>query len=276
MTDIDVKTVVKSIKKQLGSSFTIDVAIVLGSGLGASVEALAAVDELPYRAINGFPQSTAPGHRGCLLIAKYKSLMLAVFQGRFHLYEGWSAKEVALPSYVSHHLGAKHILFMNAAGALNPEFKSGDLMLVQDHINFTGHSPLRGNNEGDGPRFPDLSQVYSHCLQAAVCDACRTESIMLRKGIYAGVLGPQLETSAERRFFRLAGADAVGMSLVMETIAAIYCGMNVLALAAITNVATGLADQQPDTIEKVLQNAARASYKISKLLPLILDQIEQV
>lgn len=274
MTDVEVARVASSIKSKLGDIPSINAALVLGSGLGNIASCFDVLYHLPYADIDGFPQSSAPGHSGCLQLVSYQQHVLLIFQGRFHLYEGWSAGQVALPSYLSRHLGASYLLLTNAAGSLNPDYANGDVMLLEDHINFTGHSPLIGvNNEQNGPRFPDMSQVYDRQLRAFAIQASERANISLRQGIYAGVTGPQLETNAERRFLRLAGADAVGMSTVIETIAAIHCGLKVLALSAITNSATGSHDQQPDTIDECLANAAIAGDKIGRLLPHIVSSL---
>ena len=174
-------------------------------------------------------------------------------------------------------LGAKRLILTNAVGALNPDWGEADVALIEDHINFTGRSPLTGANDDTlGPRFPDQSQLYNRQLLDLAHQAAEQEGLHLRQGIYAGVAGPELETSAERRFLRMAGADVVGMSLIMEAIAANHCGLEVLCLAAVTNAATGKADQQVDTLEAVLANAAIAGEKIARLMPSLLKLIAQL
>ena len=261
---------------QLGDK-TIDIALVLGSGLGGlggliANSAIETILERAYKDIPGMPESSAPTHDGLLKIIKTESQHLLIFQGRFHLYEGHSARDAAATSYLSHLLGAKQIIFTNAAGGLNPELTPGDIMLVNDHINFTGQSPLIGHNDaGLGVRFPDMSRAYNQTLQTHAISTAANLNIPLAQGIYAGVTGPELETSAERRHMRAAGCDAIGMSLVMETIGAVHCGLEVMALSAITNVATGAPDQPADTIETVLANAALAAKKLEHLLPSIIQ-----
>ncbi len=269
------------------SGQTITASVVLGSGLGSLFDSdttsrdkhdpLNDCDllfEAPYSQIPGMPISTAPEHAGVFKLIKIGEKHIGVFQGRFHLYEGYSAREASSTAYLSRLLGAQSIVLTNAAGALNADFSPGDVMLVEDHLNFTGHSPLRGeNDEAIGLRFPDMSRAYTPALQQLATHTAAQKSISLQTGIYAGVLGPELETSAERRFLRSSGADAVGMSLVIETIAAAHCGLDVLALSAITNSATGGPDQQVDTIEEVLENAAVAGSKMSALLPTIISQL---
>jgi purine-nucleoside phosphorylase len=192
-------------------------------------------------------------------------------QGRVHLYEGRSAAAVALPVYLLKALGALRLVVTNAAGALNPEFAPGDVMLIEDHLNFTGHNPLTGpNDDALGLRFPDMSRAYDPDLRERALAVAKARKIPLRRGIYAGIAGPSLETSAERRWLRSTGADAVGMSTVLEVIAARHAGLATLGLSAITNSATGGSDQQPDSIEEVLENAGVAGATISRLLDRLL------
>jgi len=254
---------------------SISTALVLGSGLGEVMDGFQIALQISYVDIPGMPISTAPEHAGVFKLVQAGSELIALFQGRFHLYEGYEPKAAASTSYLSQRLGAKRIIFLNAAGGLNPDFQPGDIMLVEDHLNFTGHSPLRGaNDETIGVRFPDMSQAYTPALRKLAIKSAEQTDVSIRQGIYAGVKGPELETSAERRYLHSAGGDAVGMSLVMETIGAAHCGLEVLALCAITNVATGGADQQVDTIEDVLKNAAVAADKLAVLVPAVLAGFE--
>ncbi|MBN9036792.1 MAG: purine-nucleoside phosphorylase [Rhizobiales bacterium] len=244
-----------------------ELGIVLGSGLGFLADEVGQAVEIPYGAIGGFPQSTAPGHAGRLIVGSLFGRTAALMQGRFHLYEGHSPANVALPIYVLAALGMRELVVTNAAGGLNGDFDAGDVMMITDHMNFTGSNPLIGpNEESMGPRFPDMSRAYAPDLARRAHEAARRASVDLRAGIYAAVAGPALETSAERRFFRMAGADAIGMSTVHEVIAAAHLGIPVLGLSAITNKATGGPDQQPDTIEEVLENAGIAGAKIGRIL----------
>lgn len=260
--------------------FAADVCLMLGTGLGDTLSQLQAlglelVDTIAYENIAAFPHSRVISHKGDLVFARYGKLTLCIFQGRFHLYEGWSALDVAFPIYLARELGAKTLIVSNAAGALNPEFAVGGLMLIDDHLNFTGHNPLTAwQDDSIGPMFPDMSQAYSQDCLALASDCANNAGIRIHRGVYAGVLGPSLETSAERRWLRSAGGDAVGMSTVMEVIAARQCGMQVLGCSAITNVATGLADQPADSIEEVLAAAADAARKFAVILPGILAGME--
>jgi purine-nucleoside phosphorylase len=199
---------------------------------------------------------------------------VAVMRGRLHLYEGWSAAEIALGVRLLAGLGARVLVVTNAAGALSPDFAPGDVMLIDDHLNFTGANPLTGwNDPAIGLRFPDMSRAYDPELAALACEAAGQAGVPLRRGIYAGVAGPSLETSAERRFLRAAGGDAVGMSTVIEVIAAVHAGMRVLGLSAITNTATGGPEQAPDTIEAVLAVAAGAGRRIEAVLSRFLTML---
>ncbi len=262
-------------KQSLSESFpgTLDGAILLGSGLSdISVDGYTTVTSIAYSDIDGLPKSTAPSHTGELRIIGNGHKNYALCAGRHHLYEGYSAKEVAILPYTLRQLGAESFIVTNAAGALNPEYRPGDVMLIADHINMTGQNPLIGQDQTFGITFPDMSQAYAADLRERAQATAAKQGIHTHSGIYMGVTGPSLETSAERRMFRTLGADAVGMSTVTEVIAANHCGMSVLGLSAITNLALGDANQQPDTIEDVLQNAAVAGEKIALILSGILTK----
>lgn len=251
-----------------------EIGMILGSGLGVLAERMEAGVEIPYSEIEGMPESTAPGHAGRLLIGKLFGRRVALMDGRLHPYEGWSAQDVALPVYLMRGLGAFRLVVTNSAGGLSPEFAPGETMLIEDHLNLTGLNPLLGpNDERLGLRFPDMSRAYDPDLRARALKLAQANRIRLRRGIYAGVLGPSLETSAERRWLRGCGADAVGMSTVLEVIAARHAGLAVLGLSAIANSATGGPDQQPDTIEEVLENAAAAGRVIAALLEVLTPEL---
>ncbi len=251
-----------------------EVALILGSGLGHLAEAVEGARAVPYAEIAGFPVSTAPGHAGRLVAGRLHGRRVVLMQGRLHLYEGWAPQDIALAVHLLKALGAGRLVVTNAAGALNPAFMPGDVMLIEDHLNFTGMNPLTGPNDDRlGLRFPDLSRAYDPELRALALRAAEAGGLSLRRGIYAGVAGPSLETSAERRFFRASGGDAVGMSTVIEVIAAAHAGMPVLGLSAITNSATGGAEQEPDTIEAVLAMAAVAGETIAALVGRVLPDM---
>ncbi|HWK65308.1 MAG TPA: purine-nucleoside phosphorylase [Rhizobiaceae bacterium] len=244
-----------------------DLAIMLGSGLGQLADAVSDANIIPYAEIDGFPVSTAPGHKGQLVIGTLFGRRVVMMQGRLHLYEGWAPRDIALAVYLLKRLGSRTLVVTNAAGGLNAAYAPGDVMLIEDHLNFTGVSPLVGpNDDAIGLRFPDLSRAYDPDLLKLAAESAERAGIAVQRGIYTGVLGPALETSAERRFFRASGGDAVGMSTVTEVVAAAHAALPVIGISAITNAATGGPDQQPDTIEEVFANAAVCGRKIEALL----------
>lgn len=254
------------IRDRMPSGFTPKGAIILGTGLGDVTRALETVATISYQDIPGFPRSTVEGHAGQLLAGRLAGLPVLVWQGRFHLYEGYSPAQVCLGVRVSALLGATVLVVTNAAGALDPLFSPGELLAITDHVNLTGKSPLAGPNNDDwGPRFPDMSRVYAErLLDLAVSEAMRL-GIRLERGVYAGVLGPQLETPAETRMLRLLGADAVGMSTVMEVIAARHMGMEVLGLSCLVN--KNLPDCMAEvTLDEVIAVAGVAGKKLSALV----------
>lgn len=232
-------------------------AIILGSGLGALADGIAANAAIPYDEIPHFSRATVEGHAGRLVIGDLENRRVAALQGRVHFYEGYAMAQVVFPVRVMHALGARTLIVTNAAGGLNPHFRAGDLMLIADHINFMGTNPLIGPNEDAlGPRFPDMSAPYDPALIEIARTAAAEEGIELHTGTYIGVSGPSYETPAELRMMRRWGADAVGMSTVHEVIAARHCGMRVLGLSAITDMATG-ETAAPITHEEVMATARR-------------------
>ena len=249
----------------------VDVFMILGTGLGGFVDQVNFDYAINYKDIPSFPVSTAPSHAGRLAFGEIAGSRVAIMQGRLHLYEGWSAREIAFPIRVAKALGATKLLVTNAAGSLNPTFDPADVMMITDHMNFTGHNPLVGpHSDALGVRFPDMSDAYDRIVQRHIRSAFDRNNITLQEGIYAGITGPSLETSAERRYLRRLGGDAVGMSTVMEVIAAKQCGFQVAGLSAISNKADGGPDQQPDTIEEVLEISAMAGRKIVTVLPALI------
>ena len=249
-----------------------EVLLILGSGLGDVTNEISKEAEISYKEIPEFPFSTAPSHAGNLIAGDFNGRNALVMQGRLHLYEGWKAYEIAFPIRVAKSLGVKKMIVTNAAGALNTSFEPGSIMMLTDHINFTGQNPLIGPHDDElGLRFPDMSDVYDKKVQGIVSNCFKNAGIKLSKGIYAGITGPSLETSAERRFLKESGADAVGMSTVMEVIAAKQADFEIVGLSAITNKADGGPEQQPDTIEEVLEYANVAGKKIKFILPELLQ-----
>ena len=242
------------------------IGIITGTGLGGLTSAMNVDLRFPYEEVPHFPRSTTEGHKGTLAFGPIGSVTAMVMEGRFHLYEGYDAEEVAFPVRVMSRLGAEILIISSAAGGLHPLFQGGDLMMVTDHLNLTGRNPLIGPNlEEFGPRFPDMSRVYDRDLMALVRRKALELSIPLKEGVYAGILGPSLETPAETRFLRTIGADAVGMSTVLEVITAVHCGMKILVIVAISNV--NLPDCMKETsIEEVIKMAEKAGKKLAPLL----------
>ena len=240
------------------------VAIVLGSGLGALADEVANATRIPYADIPGWERSTAPGHSGELVVGTLGGKTVAVMKGRLHYYEGYDMDAVAFPIRVFRSWGIETVILTNACGGLDPTFKAGDLMLISDHINFMPANPLRGaNDEALGPRFPDMVGTYTEELRSIA--NCVDDD--LREGIYVAVSGPNFETPAELRMLRGFGADAVGMSTVPEVIAARHLGMRVLAIATVTDMATGIPGQiEHVTGEQVLEVANRAGARLGALV----------
>lgn len=245
-----------------------EVGVVLGSGLGALADAVEQVAAVPYAEIPHVPVPTVEGHRGRVVLGRLDGRALAVMQGRVHLYEGYTAAQVAFPIRVLAALGVRTLIVTNAAGGIHAGFDAGDLMIITDHINFTGTNPLVGPNDDTlGPRFPDMSQPYDPALRALAEAAARAEQIRVRAGVYAGVLGPSYETPAEVAMLARWGADAVGMSTVPEVIAARHTGMRVLGISAITNaIGPRAAAPEPVSHAGVLEVARAVEPRFVRLL----------
>src|SRR6201998_4009882 len=217
------------------------IGLVLGSGLGAFADDLTEAVRIPYADIPTFPRSTAIGHAGQLLVGKSGDVPIAVMQGRVHLYEGYSAAEVAFPTRVLGRLGIRALILTNAAGGINVEYGQGALVILRDHINLQGQNPLVGaNDERFGPRFPDMSYTYSKRYREIALEEAKKLSIAPREGVYAALAGPSYETPAEIRYLRTIGADLVGMSTAPEAIAARHMGIELLAISCVTNMAAGI------------------------------------
>jgi purine-nucleoside phosphorylase len=242
------------------------VGLLTGTGLGDAGSGLNVAAAFDYAAIPHFPVPTVQSHAGRLLVGDILGRPVVLLQGRFHLYEGWSPAEVVFPIRVLQELGTRHLIVTNAAGGLNPGFRAGDTMLISDHINLTGENPLIGPNEERwGERFPDMSAAYDRRLMSLVERAAKETAIPVKRGTYAGLKGPSLETPAEIRFLRTIGADAVGFSTVPEVIAAVHGGMRVLGLSVITNVHD--PDRpEPASVEAIIAAARQAAPRVEKLL----------
>jgi purine-nucleoside phosphorylase len=241
-------------------------ALILGSGLGAFVRELSSAEVVAYTDIPHFPHSTVAGHAGRIVVGRFAETPLCVMSGRVHAYEGYSAHEVAFPVRVLGAFGVKTLVVTNAAGAINTAFRPGELMLITDHVNLTGRNPLIGPEETElGPRFPDMTEAYTPKLRAVCESAALRIGLNIRKGVYAGLLGPSYETPAEIRMLRTLGADAVGMSTVMEVIAANQIGMKVLGISCMTNMAAGILPRKLDHRE-VMETGERVRGVFLELL----------
>ncbi len=242
------------------------ISLVLGSGLGAFANEIAGAARIEYRNIPNFPRSTAIGHAGRMVIGKIADVPVAIMQGRVHLYEGYTPREVIFPMRVMARMGIRAVLLTNAAGGINTNFKQGCLVVLRDHINLQGANPLIGlNEERFGERFPDMTRVYWKPYQAAALQEGKRLGIEIAEGVYAAMSGPSYETPAEIRFLRTIGADLVGMSTVPETIAAAHMGIRVLGISCVTNMAAGILDQ-PITTEEVMETGERVKANFEALL----------
>jgi len=252
------------------------VALVLGSGLGAFAETLNERTVMPYSEIEAMPVSRVVGHSGQLVFGQTDSGMaVAVMQGRVHLYEGHAAQDVVFGVRLLSLLGARTLLVTNAAGGVSQKLEAGDLMVIDDHLNLTGQNCLTGPNEDElGPRFPDMSEAYDRGLRKAADAVAAELGFELAHGVYAGLLGPSYETPAEIRMLERLGADAVGMSTVLETIAARHAGMRVLGISCITNLAAGRA-REPLSHDEVQETANRVSTRFQALIGGVLGKIAQ-
>ena len=241
-------------------------AVILGSGLGSVADAVEDPLTIDYAAIEGFPRTTVAGHSGKMIVGRLGQSEVLCLQGRFHLYEGHRPQVIAEVVNALKAVGVNRLIVTNAAGSLNPEFTPGSLMLIKDHINFSGQNPLVGaNDESTGPRFPDMSNAYDRDMRRQAKELAAKLEINLPEGVYLMVLGPNFETAAEIRAFRTLGADAVGMSTVPEVIAAVHAGIKVLAVSAVTNFGTGL-QETPLSHEETIAGAARASSALTALI----------
>ncbi|HVX38134.1 MAG TPA: purine-nucleoside phosphorylase [Gemmatimonadaceae bacterium] len=250
-----------------------DVAIILGTGLGRLAAEIESPTVIEYGEIPGFPLSTVESHAGRLLCGTLGGKTVVAMQGRFHRYEGYSLRQVTFPVRVLHALGAKTLVVSNACGGLHPLWSAGDLMLIADHINLLGDSPLIGPNDDRlGPRFPDLSAPYDDALRRLARTVAMEQGITLREGVYVAVSGPNLETRAEYRMLRAVGADVVGMSTVPEVIVAVHAGMRVLGLSIVTDMC--LPDAlEPATMEKIVAVANRAEPHLTSVVRGVLERL---
>ena len=251
------------------------IALVLGSGLGGFADEFSSPIRIPYAEIPHFPQSTATGHAGKLVIGKVSRVGVAAMQGRVHLYEGYSAQDVAFPVRVFARMGIKAVILTNAAGGINLNYMQGVLVVLRDHINLQGANPLSGpNDERFGPRFPDMTTAYDREFRAFALDEGKRRGMKLNEGVYAALAGPNYETPAEIHYLRAIGADLVGMSTVPEVIAARHCGLRVLGISCVTNMAAGLTEG-PLVHEEVMATGKRVSEQFVGLLRGIIPKIAE-
>ncbi len=248
-----------------------EIGLILGSGLGGIAEGLEGAVRVPYSAVPGMPEPTVEGHGGSFVFGVRRGRPVVALDGRVHFYEGYPQSEVALPVRIMSRLGVGTLILTNAAGGINTSFTPGTIMLISDHINCSGGNPLIGPNpDSFGPRFPDMSDVYTRSLREKLKEKAAENGIELREGVYVMYSGPNYETPAEIRFFRAIGGDAVGMSTVPEAIVAAHCGMKVIGLSCITNMAAGVLDRKLDHKE-VLEAAKKASGRMAGLLDAAID-----
>jgi len=251
------------------------IALVLGSGLGAFADEFTGATKIPYAEIPYFPRSTAIGHAGQLVIGKVGAVPVAGMQGRVHLYEGYSAKDVVFPIRVFARMGVKAVILTNAAGGIKREFTQGRLVVISDHINLQGVNPLTGpNDERLGLRFHDMTEAYDKRFREMAAGEGNRLGIGMYEGVYAALAGPSYETPAEIRYLRAIGADLVGMSTVPEVIAARHCGLRVLGISCVTNAAAGILDQPLNHVE-VLETAERVKGQFISLLKAVIPRIAE-
>lgn len=249
----------------------------LGTGLGSLAERIVPTLSIPYADIPHFPRSTVASHQGNLILGHVGGHPIAVLQGRFHFYEGYSTREVSFPIRVLSLLGARTLLLTNAAGGLNPLFLPGSIMVIDDHLNFLGENPLRGPNvDSWGPRFPDLSHPYHPALIKTALDCahrCGLKNVIT--GVYVCIPGPSLETRAETRWLRDCGADAVGMSSIPEVLVAVHAGLQVLGLSVVSNV-NNPDCFQPILLEEIIDTAAKTAPQLEQLIVEIIDRFPKI
>jgi purine-nucleoside phosphorylase len=250
-----------------------DVGVILGTGLGALAEEIAAEAAIPYQDIPHFPHSTVEGHKGRLVCGTLAGRTVVAMEGRFHLYEGYSPAQVTFPIRVLKELGCSTLVVSNAAGGMNPLHEKGDLIVIEDHVNLMGVNPLIGpNDERLGPRFPDLVAPYDRALQDLALRVALEENIVAHRGVYVGVTGPNLETRAEYRFLRAIGADVVGMSTVPEVLVAVHAGLRVLGFSIVTDRC--LPDAlEPVDIREILAVAGAAEAKLRTIVKGVLTRL---
>jgi purine-nucleoside phosphorylase len=249
------------------------IGLVLGSGLGGFADSLTEFTRIPFTEIPSFPRSTAIGHAGQMVIGNSGVVPVAAMQGRVHLYEGYSAQQVAFPMRVFARMGIRAVILTNAAGGINPNYQQGALVVIRDHINLQGANPLIGpNDDRFGTRFPDMTQAYAKEYRVMAPEEAGKLGMTLHEGVYAALPGPSYETPAEINYLRTIGADLVGMSTVLEAIAARHMGIKVLAISCVTNMAAGILDQ-PLSHQEVMETGERVKTSFEALLRAVLPRM---
>lgn len=263
---------IEYLKRKIGD-FEPEVGIVLGTGLGGLVKDIRVTHSIMYSSIPNFPISTLEFHSGKLIFGELEGKKVVAMQGRLHYYEGYSMQQITFPIRVLKSLGIKHLFVSNAAGSLNPDFKKGDLMIINDHINLQPESPLRGINDSDlGPRFPDMSEPYNRKLIAEGLKIAKKENLTCHQGVYVAVTGPNLETKAEYKYLRIIGGDAVGMSTVPEIIVANHMGLPVFAISVLTD--EGFHEQLlPVSLEEIIETAVKAEPQLTAILSKLISSL---
>lgn len=252
-----------------------EIGILTGTGLGESIGSLTVKATVPYETIPHFPVSTVQSHYGRMVAGEIHGKSLLAMQGRFHLYEGYTAKAVAFPVRVMQAMGVRTLILSNAAGGINPGFAAGDIMMIADHINLTGENPLAGPNvDAWGPRFPDMTAVYDPALMETAERAEEASGFSLQRGVYAGLKGPSLETPSETRYLRQIGGDAVGLSTVMEAIAGAHAGMRVLGLSTITNI-NDPDRPEPASVDGIIAVAEQAAPRHARIIEAVARELGQ-
>lgn len=272
MKDLEkIQTCVKVIREK--TDFIPEVGLILGSGLGDYAERIENKVIIPYKELPDFPVSTVTGHTGQFVLGEINGRKVIAMQGRVHYYEGYTQRQITMPVRIMKRLGVDKIIITNAAGGVNKQFKPGTLMIIRDHINYSGSNPLIGENpEEFGARFPDLTNVYSKEYQKQMKELALTEGIKLEEGVYMMLSGPSYETPAEVRMAEILGADAVGMSTVPEAIVCAQMGISVLGISCITNCAAGILDQPLDHSE-VVETANRVKEEFIKVVDIALKKV---
>ncbi|MFZ5829566.1 MAG: purine-nucleoside phosphorylase [Planctomycetota bacterium] len=251
------------------------VGLVLGTGLGGVAERIDGEVAFDYESIPNFPQSTTASHAGRLLCGTLMGVPLVAMEGRFHAYEGYTQRQITFPVRVMRALGADVLIVSNACGGMNPHYASGDIVVIEDHINLMSGNPLVGvNDDRLGPRFPDMSAPYDRQLAARAMEIARKENFVAHRGVYVAVTGPNLETRAEYRFLRAIGADVVGMSTVPEVLVAVHAGMRVLGLSVVTDLCFP-ESLKPAVLEEILEVAAAAEPKLRKIVLGVVESLKQ-